>query len=158
MRHGIAEDMPPSGKDRDRALTDEGIEKTRLTGKALKNLDVEIRMMLTSPYKRAIQTAEIIAEELGCKQLKELPELRAGGSSTTLVQALQHLHGHAPSVMLVGHEPDLSRLISLLLSGGEEIAVTMKKGGICKLHCLRIAPGEARLEWMLAPKHLVRMA
>jgi len=49
-------------------------------------------------------------------------------------------------------------LISILLSGGEDLGITMKKGGLCKLNCLKPAAGSARLEWLLAPKHLVKIA
>jgi phosphohistidine phosphatase len=62
-----------------------------------------------------------------------------------------------PSALLVGHEPDLSRLISVLISGTPDVALVMKKGGLAKVHCLSAEPGHARLEWLLGPKHLCRL-
>ena len=76
MRHGIAEEASRTGKDRDRALTEEGIERTRATGKALVQVGVKFDLILSSPYLRAWQTAEIIAHELKCSKL--LKQLLAG--------------------------------------------------------------------------------
>jgi phosphohistidine phosphatase len=157
MRHGIAEDQSHSGADRDRALTSEGIEKTKASAEALKNLGVEFNLILTSPYTRALETARIVAKALDC-ELKEFAPLAAGGNPDRVFQALTDLDSKFESLLLVGHEPDLSRLISICLSGSEDLSLTMKKGGFCRLSCLKLAPGQARLEWLLAPKHLVKMA
>jgi len=62
------------------------------------------------------------------------------------------------SPLIVGHEPILSELISLLVSGSPRLSVAMKKGGVCKLNCVRPEAGGARLDWLLTAKHLCRMA
>ena len=76
-----------------------------------------------------------------------------------LVELLNHLQPSAESVLLVGHEPYLSGLISLLVSGNASFAVVMKKGGLCKLSTESLQPGRcATLEWLLTPKQMALMS
>ena len=159
LRHGIDEEVSASGKDRDRVLTEEGIEKTRTSGKALRKLGIEFDAIFSSPYARAWRTAEIVAEELGCENL--LQSLDAIGSDSTPEEAyngMRKVAGRYSSVLVVGHEPLLSAMISILLSGAPNLAIMMKKGGMCKMSCVRPEPGAARLEWLLTSKQLCRMA
>jgi len=159
LRHGIAEEVNESGHDRDRMLTEEGIEKTRAAGKALRKLNLQFDAILTSPFARARQTAEIVAEELDATNLLHLvDELSADSSTVRALAGLQKAIRKHVSVLVVGHEPILSELISLLLCGSPKLSITMKKGGFCKLYCARPEPGTARLDWLLSPKHFCRMA
>jgi phosphohistidine phosphatase len=158
LRHGIAEESSASGQDYDRQLTLEGKEKTRATGKALRKLDVTFDAVLSSPFARAWQTAEIIVEELNCaKILQKCEALSSGAPLKGVFAELAKVSQKFSSLLLVGHEPDLSRIISVLLVGSAELAVTMKKGGLAKLTAERVEPGNARLEWLLTPKHLCRL-
>lgn len=159
MRHGIAEEVSDTGRDRDRVLTPSGIEKTQESGKALGKLDIEFDAIFSSLYARTWQTAEGIAEELGCKEL--LKGLDALGAESSASAALDQLKVEARtygSVLVVGHEPILSELISLLVSGTPGLSISMKKGALCKLTCVRPEPGGCRLDWLLTSKHLCRMA
>lgn len=159
MRHGIAEEVSDTGRDRDRVLTDEGIEKTQESGKALRKLGIEFDVIFSSPYARAWQTAEAVAEELGCPQLlKRLDALGAESSAGAAMDGIKAEVRKFASVLIVGHEPILSELISLLLSGQSGLSIAMKKGGLCKLTCVRPEPGGCRLDWLLTTKHLCRMA
>lgn len=158
LRHGIAEDISSSGKDKDRVLTAEGVEKLRRSTPAIKALNVNPSRVISSHYARALQTARIVAEGLGVKELIEetdllVPEKPPG----RILEFLQQRK--TPSVLLVGHEPHMSSLISLLLCGSPHLAITMKKGGLCKLSLSsNFEPGTATLEWLLAPKHLVSLS
>ena len=69
LRHGIAEETSATGRDRDRSLTDEGREKTCAAGKALRRMDIAFDLVLSSPFVRARQTADIVAEELKCREI-----------------------------------------------------------------------------------------
>lgn len=159
MRHGIAEEVSDTGRDRDRVLTEEGIEKTQESGKALRKLGIEFDVIFSSPYARAWQTAEGMAEELGCKHLlKGLDGLGAESSAGAALDEIKAEVRKSASVLIVGHEPILSELISLLLSGQPGLSIAMKKGGVCKLTCVRPEPGSCRLDWLLTTKHLCRMA
>ncbi|HEX7862925.1 MAG TPA: phosphohistidine phosphatase SixA [Verrucomicrobiae bacterium] len=158
MRHGIAEDVSASGRDRDRVLTEEGRDKSREGGKALRKLDVEFDAIFSSAFPRAWQTAELVADELDEKKLlQELPELEAESNVQRALGGLKRVLKNQASVLIVGHEPILSQLISVLLSGHSGLSITMKKGAVCKLSCVRPEPGGCRLEWLLNAKQLCRM-
>ena len=159
MRHGIAEEVSKTGRDRDRVLTDEGKENSRAAGKALRKIGVKFDAIFSSPYPRAWQTAEEAAKQLDQGDMvKELTEL---GAECTAAAALQKISiatkGYA-SVLVVGHEPILSQLISLLLSGSSSLSIAMKKGAVCKLTCVRPEAGGCRLDWLMTAKQLSRIA
>lgn len=159
LRHAIAEETSASGLDQDRVLTGEGVARTRAAGRVLHPLGVELDLILSSPYARAWQTAEIIAKQAGYeKQLRPCPALACGASPALIIGELQKAARQHSNILLVGHEPDLSHLISHLLSGSPAIAVSVKKGALCKLACTKLEPGNVRLEWLLTSKHLCRMA
>jgi phosphohistidine phosphatase len=158
IRHGIAEETSKSGRDRDRCLTDEGIEKTRLSAEALKRLGIQFDLILTSPFTRALQTAEWISRGTDSPEPEIFPPLASGEDSDALVDALAGMEFSGAAMLLTGHEPDLGRLISLLLAGHPDLGITMRKGTLCKLRCAQIANGAAQLEWMMNAKHLVKMA
>src|SRR5215470_2648556 len=120
LRHGIAVERGTRGyaKDGDRPLTKEGEEKMHL----------QIDLILSSPFVRAKQTAEIVAEALG-EQVTYTDLLKPDSNSKELIA---EINDEKPQrVMLVGHEPDLSQLVSLLISGGGDAAIELKKGGLC---------------------------
>ena len=161
LRHGIATDpdVPGFAKDAERPLTPEGKRKLRQVADAMEALELSFDLILSSPYLRARQTAEVIAEALKERKRLELSDsLTPGGSPRKLVELLNHLQPSPESVLLVGHEPYLSSLISLLVSGDGGFAVVMKKGGLCKLSTESLKPGRcAVLEWLLTPKQMALM-
>jgi phosphohistidine phosphatase len=119
MRHGAAEEHADSGMDRDRALTQSGRERVRSVAKLLLELDEAPLQVITSPLVRAVQTAEIVAlaTKLGDREgtVQVRRELSPGGDGgpdlvTTLAAA------GSKRIMLVGHEPDLTELVSTLVS------------------------------------------
>lgn len=158
LRHGIAHDLAPSGRDEDRALTPEGIEKLRRSARGLRSLDFKVELILSSPYVRARETAAVIMEELKIETPPAFTELLIPGAPPA--EILGELTRRNPaSALLIGHEPHLGRVISLLLSGDPNLPITMKKGGFCKMRCaVRPLPGSATLDWLLAPKHLQKIS
>src|SRR5678815_1793984 len=99
LRHGLAEERSHSGRDRDRALTLEGIERTHSAGKALRKMDVEFDLVLSSPFVRAWQTAEIIVQELDCaNKLQKCEPLSSGGPMEEVLEALKKIEGSYQSV------------------------------------------------------------
>ena len=161
LRHGIAVEPGTPGyeKDADRPLTSEGRRKLRQVAEAMEALELSYDLILSSPYLRARQTAEVIAEALKARKKVELSDsLTPGGSPRKLVELLNHLQPSPESVLLVGHEPYLSSLISLLVSGDAGFTVVMKKGGLCKLSVESLKAGRcAALEWLLTPKQMALM-
>ena len=76
-----------------------------------------------------------------------------------MVEQLGSLHGRPARTLLVGHEPYLGRLISTLLTGGPDLTLTLKKGGLCKLTVSRLRYGRcATLEWLLTPRQMIAIA
>jgi phosphohistidine phosphatase len=161
LRHGIAADLGESGisKDSERALTAEGIARMQCIAAAMLALGIKFELILSSPFVRARETAEIVAGAMKLEQrLKLEPALACGGDTREVIRRLATRKPVPASALLVGHEPDLSRLISLLVSGDAGFPVTMKKGGLCKLSVAPLLYGRcATLEWLLTPKQMLLM-
>lgn len=117
-------------------------------------MDLSFDAVISSPLVRARQTAGVIVRELRMKcDVRLTANLAPGGSPAALVRELKGLKPGADRVLLVGHEPDLSSLASLWLTGRAGLAVTFKKGGLCKLNVDRPRAGRcATLEWLLPPR------
>jgi phosphohistidine phosphatase len=162
LRHGIAVEpgSPGYAKDADRPLTAEGERKMRRIAEATEVMDLSFDLILSSPYRRARQTAEIVAEvRKARKRLEYTEELTPGGSPRNLIEHLARLQPAPENILLVGHEPYLSGVVSLLVAGNEAFSVVLKKGGLCKLSSDALNPGRcAVLEWLLTPKQMARMA
>jgi len=157
LRHGIAVDRGTPGykKDGDRPLTNEGEEKMHQIAKAILAMDIKFDLILSSPYVRALQTAQIVAAELD-EDVTLTEFLVPNGNALELIR---ELNDEKPQcVLLVGHEPHLSGLISVLVTGESDATIELKKGGLCKLSTDRLAFGQcATLNWLLTPKQLRSM-
>jgi phosphohistidine phosphatase len=156
MRHGLAEEVGPKGDDASRQLTIEGREKISAAAKGLKALDLELEVILTSPIPRAAETANLVAAELGGAPVPQMmKELSTGVSPQAAMVALKQMVPHQ-SVLIVGHEPTLSRVASLLLTGTAEVAsIRLKQGSVIALELPeRVDRGVAQLRWMMTQRHL----
>ena len=162
LRHGIAVERGTKGfeKDSDRPLTDKGKRQLRKSAEGMKKMKLHFDLILSSPYERAKRTAEIVAGALKLKKRPKFSDLLVSeGNAEELVRQLAALKPAPEDVLLVGHEPYLSGLISRLTSGGEGVAMDFKKGGLCKLEAEKLRPGKcAHLAWLLTPKQMKAMA
>ncbi len=142
--------------DSDRPLTSEGVRKMKKEARGLKHLDLKVDWILTSPYRRAYDTAMIVAKELKLKKnLKATRLLASDGDPKGLVRHLGLHFRSWESVMLVGHEPYLSRLISVLVTGTPHAAIELDKGGLVKLSTDSLSyDRSATLQWLLTSKIL----
>ncbi len=158
LRHGIAEATASGGEDRARRLTETGRRRTSQVARGLHELGVEFDLLLTSPLVRAAQTAAIVAGVYnGRPAPRELAQLAAGAPAEILT-ALKAFANNK-SIMIVGHEPGLGRLVSLALAGSPDaIAISLKKAGCVKLELSAIGPHSATLVWSLTPGQLRRLA
>jgi phosphohistidine phosphatase len=157
IRHAIAGDrdaFAESGRpDAERPVTAEGRKKMRANARGLRAIVPELEILATSPYTRARETAEIVADVYDGLAVTEVPALAHGGSRDGLLEWLSARQ--AEHVALVGHEPDLGGLIGWLVTGGGPPFVTLRKGGACLLVCEGpLGPGLAELSWVLTPKLL----
>ncbi len=162
LRHGIAveksaRDYP---EDSERPLTLAGKREIRVIAKALLRLGFRFDKLLSSPYLRARQTAEVLALEMKPPLKVEFSKnLVPGVSPMDILKEVRGLSEAFPSVLLVGHESFLSQCLCQLLSGNAQSFLTIKKGGLCKV---RIEgwdkTPQATLRWLLTPKQLAMMA
>ncbi|MBM3764432.1 MAG: phosphohistidine phosphatase SixA [Acidobacteria bacterium] len=152
LRHGIAEDAQPGTADAERALTAEGSKRLREILKRAKTAGVAPSLIVTSPYVRARQTAELAAELLGYEErLVPSNALVPMASPAETWAEVRALRGE-PSLLLVGHEPHMSGMMAYLLSA-PELAVDFKKGALVRVDVFEFgARPRAILKWMMAPK------
>lgn len=152
IRHAIAED-PGRRSDAERALTEEGKSKMIEIARGLAALGVELDLVLTSPLRRARETAEIVAAALGPVPIEVLSELASGAGAAAGARGLAS-YLRFESVAAVGHEPDLGELAALLLAGGPtSAAIRFRKGGVAALDLDTGArPLRAVLDWLATPK------
>jgi len=159
VRHAIAEETSRSGRDADRALTADGKERMQRAAEGLRALDVRIDLILTSPYRRALETAEILAVTLGGVECQRLGELAAGADPAIVLAALKP-HRAVEALALVGHQPDLGYLASQVMSGSPDTCpIGFKKGAVA---CFEIesprVPLRGELVWLMTPKQLRTLA
>jgi phosphohistidine phosphatase len=161
LRHGEAGKRIPSGsRDSERALTITGREEVGEIARALAKLDVKFDFIGTSPLKRSSQTAEIVAKALRTKNgnVEEWSELKPEGRRTDLYRRLSQFKAES-SVLVVGHEPYLSTMISEIAFGNGTGSIVLKKAGLAKLTVTSFQPKiKGELRWLLTPKHLKKVA
>jgi phosphohistidine phosphatase len=155
IRHAIAVDEGTPGyeSDSERPLTDKGCKKMRMIARGLRNLGVEFDVILSSPYVRARETAEILADVFKMKKKITFTEnLIPLGNPELLIREINESHS-VDSLALVGHEPHLSSLVGILVAENAKLDITLKKGGVCYLSAddLHHNDHRATLEWLLTP-------
>jgi phosphohistidine phosphatase len=158
VRHAIAveQDLRQWPDDRQRPLTAAGRRRFKRSAKSLVALMQSggtVQRLLTSPLLRARETAAIL-HRAGLPQAVEESVL-APGRTATRVLAVLRAHD-AQAIAVVGHEPDLGRLLAVCIAGPDaKLSLRFRKGGAA---CLSFAGaprvGEATLEWLLPPKAL----
>lgn len=155
IRHAIAVDQETPGyeSDSERPLTDKGRQKMRQIAKGLRGLGVEFDLILSSPYVRARETAEILADVFKIKKKITFSEnLIPLGNPELLIGEINESYS-VDSIALVGHEPYLSTLVGILVAENAKLDITLKKGGVCYLSAddLHHRDHRATLEWLLTP-------
>lgn len=162
LRHAIAVERGAPGckHDSERPLTEKGEQKMRAAAEGMLAQGMSFDVILTSPYARAKRTAEIVAEIfLMEKKLQVTANLAANADPGELIAELSESHSSVESLLLVGHEPFLSDLASVLLVGHAGISIELKKGGLCLLSADYLRYSKcATLHWLLSPKQLRKMA
>jgi phosphohistidine phosphatase len=158
VRHGIAIDRedPQCPPDPERYLTEEGVEKTKGVAKGVAALGVAADLFFTSPYVRAVQTAEIFAEALDySKQKIRRTELLLPGAEPTLLFRELAREKQASTVFVFGHAPHLDDVIATAV-GSKKHLTSLKKAGVALIELNRISPPMGALAWLATPKMLRR--
>ncbi|MCY3544019.1 MAG: phosphohistidine phosphatase SixA [Chloroflexi bacterium] len=155
LRHGIAADRDSREYPDDdlRPLTDKGIRRMRREAAGMNAMGITPDVIISSPLVRAIQTAEIVQEGLDeAPQMEISHALVPEAHPSRVLQAIAASHASADSVMVVGHEPHLSSLVSYVLTGQISWLIELKKGALCNMDISISERG--RLVWALPPKQL----
>lgn len=151
LRHGLA-DWPDwdATQDHLRPLTKEGLKKMKAEAKTLVRLGIKFDAILSSPYTRALQTADIVAGQFGQDVIEET-HLAPGFNLERLGEIVAR-YPTAQALLLVGHEPTFSATITALIGGGR---ITLKKGAVARVEITSFEPLSGDLLWLLQPKTLI---
>ncbi len=156
VRHAFAghADATRWPDDSVRPLTEDGIRKFREAARGLRRLVPEVELVLSSGYARAWGTAELLHEAAGWPEPRDCPALEANKPASGALEVLRAQQER--SIALVGHEPYLSTLASLLCAGGEHVMqLRLKKGAVAVVAMGgEVAPGAGSLLWAVPPKIL----
>lgn len=118
---------------------------------SLSTLDLRVERLLTSPLLRARQTAEIVARGLSIPDMPSVDQRLSPGFGVKELAGILRDHGNLRVLMLVGHEPDFSTLISACIGGG---SVEVKKGSLARVDIDSPASLRGRLAWLVPPRLL----
>lgn len=156
IRHAKAVDRAKwKGADTKRPLTPKGVKTMKRVAASLKKTySLRLDMILSSPFARACDTAQILAKGFHAKKkLRLVDELMPHGDLHRFLNRTLSEYPAKSRIAVVGHEPDLSRLIALLLRQSGRMSLDFKKGGLCRID-IEGTPGAGRgvLKWFLPPK------
>jgi phosphohistidine phosphatase len=152
LRHGVAEVARPGTRDSDRHLTAEGRKRLRGVLKRAAGAGLSPTMIISSPYTRALETAETAAEVLKFGgEILRTRALAPGGAPEGVWQEIR-VHKEEAQILLTGHEPQFSALTSYLLSS-PALRVDFKKGAMVRIdfESIGVKP-HGTLKWLIAPK------
>jgi phosphohistidine phosphatase len=156
FRHGLAmAHGTPGILDDDRPLTEKGARRVRQVARGLRKAKVKVDRIVSSPLPRALKTAEIVAETLKIPYLLESDTILLPASSAAEIAAWLH-DREEPRIMLVGHNPNLSQLLSLLTTGQPDpILVALRKAGLAELR--QNPTGAYHIESITRPRLIRRL-
>jgi phosphohistidine phosphatase len=151
LRHASAgKSMLNPKKDERRPLDEEGILQSRYIGRMLANLDVQVDQIISSPLKRARQTASLVANELAFEQAVQLDEALRPEAEFEHFQAMLARYRKYDAIMVVGHNPSFTEFLSKSISGAAGAAhIDFKKGAVAKVD---IDGRNGTMQWLVTPK------
>ena len=153
LRHANAgEPLSNPKKDEKRALDRDGIEQCGMVGRTLVALDTSVDIIVSSPLKRAAQTASLVGNELGYEGKLQLEDALRPSASFADFHRMLEKYVKQEAIMVVGHNPNLSEFVGRIISEpGCEAGVELKKGAVAKVEMGRNA---AVLQWCVTPRLL----
>ncbi len=155
VRHAIAESKGQAA-DADRRLTIEGARRMQRAALGLKRLGIVPDLILSSPLRRAEETAGILVPILAPDLPIEIyPPLAPGNPIPEVIGGLR-VYRRARHLVLVGHQPALGELASQLLTGSRSLLpLPFKKGGAAAIELTTLPPRAAgQLKWFVTAKEL----
>lgn len=150
MRHADAGSLRGNPLlDSKRGLVKDGKDQCMLMARTLSALKVQIDVIVSSPLKRALQTAQFVGTEMGYDQRVEIsPALGPRGSYADFQELLAEYAGHE-GMLAVGHNPNMFQFLGRLVAGEEGAAIRMRKGSVARIDMEHHPP---RLQWLIDPR------
>lgn len=151
VRHASAgERVTNPKKDEKRPLDADGIEQCGIMGRALAAMNVQPEIIISSPLKRATQTASLIGNEIGYEGKLQLePAMRPEGTFADFRRMLEK-HARQEAIMVVGHNPSITEFLARIITkSGSEALIEFKKGAVARVETSRHA---ATLNWFITAK------
>lgn len=150
LRHAEAEPGSATVAEGERKLTPKGKHDLRAVLKQAREAGVQPEVLLSSPWTRAMETATAAREAFECKHLIETKALLPGVAPTHIWGEIRSLR-RVEEIMVVGHEPHLSRFAAFLLEA--PVAIDLKKAGLIRIEVQdKEGPPRGVLKWMLTPR------
>jgi phosphohistidine phosphatase len=150
MRHanaGVHRENPVL--DSKRSLIKEGKEQCVLMARTLSALKVQVDVIVSSPLKRCLQTAQFVGTELGYESKVEISQALAMGASYADFQKLLAKYADYEGVLMVGHNPNVFQFLGHLITGNGGAAIRMRKASIARVDMDRHPP---LLQWLIDPR------
>ena len=155
IRHSIAEESSQTGQDKDRPLSEFGKDYFDRFCKHLSFLDLSFDLLLESHLLRAQQTADIFCKYFSVEQREKNQNLDPLADPKNLLLELSA--NDFKSIVIVGHQPFLSRFINFCLTAEEQTFIIFKRGAMAFLEFpLAVQPGSAQLKSLLDPKYFIK--
>jgi phosphohistidine phosphatase len=155
VRHGIAIDRedPKCPADPERFLTEEGIDKTKQVAKRIAGFKIKPDLLISSPYVRAMQTAEIFAAAFDYpkQKIRRSDALLPGTEPSHFFKELAKEKN--ATIFCFGHAPQLDDLVAAAI-GAKHHVTQLKKAGVAAIELKRLTPPSGQLLWLATPKLL----
>lgn len=150
MRHanaGITRENPLL--DNKRGLIKEGKDQCMLMARVMNTLKVQLDVVVSSPLKRACQTAQFVATEMGFESKIEISQALAPDAGYPAFQDMLARYGNREGVLVVGHNPNLFQFLGKIVTGNGGANLRMRKGAVAKVDFDRHPP---QLQWLIDPR------
>jgi len=159
LRHGEAgKRAPVASNDAERSLTVAGKDEVKEVAESFEELGIDLDLIATSPLKRALETAQIAGKVLKREKVIETwDELKPERDPKDLYRRLSKMKRDS-SILLVGHEPYLSSMISELIGAKRGSRISLKKAGVAKVEIESLIPPSGELRWLLTPRLLRKVS
>jgi len=152
LRHASAGTRRANPKlDLKRPIDKEGKQQCLIVGGCLNALNVQFDRVVSSPLKRALQTASLVSNETGYDSKIEISEALSPEASVPKFQELVRALQKYDNVLVVGHNPNLPVFLGSLIAPAGRTSIRLRKGAVARIDCDRL-PGT--LHWLVDPRIL----
>ncbi len=160
LRHAIAAEPGSIAvrSDAERPLTEDGMKQMKKVAHGFGSMQIALDEIISSPYLRARQTAELLIDTLSLKHKIKFSDFLIPSASFKDFLKLASQYSYEQKILFVGHEPSLSSFVAALISSDRHAGLEFKKAGMC---CVEVSELEfqpaARMKWFMTPQQLIAL-